>query len=285
MRKFSIGSWAFRSDRDDAGFDFHTIVHKLQHLGFDGVELSCKAPHPTPDSLPSKELRQKFRRLVTSHGLEFSALMVDFTGTALTGSPDATAYLAVFDKHLTFAEDLGIRVIRVDTAEPTAMLERKGLDPRLMVDRVVAGFAECSRRAAQRGITVAWEFDAELPLHQSAEVAQVVQQVRDDRGHANFGILFDTRQASLCAGPGDVPAFLRKLRGKIVHLHLSHGDGGTSQPLGTGALDFSTILPELAECAADVEWWCIDIAVESNVWTAAAESKRYLGRQLKRLSL
>ena len=39
MKKLSIGTWAYIFNQKEPTNDFHEILHKLQNLGYDGVEL------------------------------------------------------------------------------------------------------------------------------------------------------------------------------------------------------------------------------------------------------
>src|SRR5688572_17451775 len=55
MKKLSIGSWAFLFNQEQPTNDFHSLVHKLHHLGYQGVELGGFKPHPSPESHDTKE--------------------------------------------------------------------------------------------------------------------------------------------------------------------------------------------------------------------------------------
>ena len=59
MKKLSIGSWAYIFNQEKPTTDFHEILHKLQHLGYDGVELGSFGVHPTPVSHPTRADRQR----------------------------------------------------------------------------------------------------------------------------------------------------------------------------------------------------------------------------------
>ena len=48
MAKLSIGTWAYIFNQEQPTNDFHVILHKLQDLGYDGVELGSFGPHPSP---------------------------------------------------------------------------------------------------------------------------------------------------------------------------------------------------------------------------------------------
>ena len=53
MKKLSIGSWAYVFNQEKVS-DFHTVLHKLQDLGMDGVELGGFHPHPGPDACETR---------------------------------------------------------------------------------------------------------------------------------------------------------------------------------------------------------------------------------------
>src|SRR6266496_3839591 len=144
MKKFSIGSWAFLFNQERPTTDFHDLIHHVSNLGYDGVELGGFAPHPNPDSHDTKEKRQKLKRIVEDHGLEFSALAADLWSQKLVSVDDHRPFLAAFEKNLVFADDLGITTIRVDTVEPIASLKPLDIDDKVVVDRVVCAFDACA---------------------------------------------------------------------------------------------------------------------------------------------
>src|SRR5207247_7984069 len=76
-KKLSIGSWAYIFNQEKPTTDFHQVLHKLQDLGYDGVELGSFGVHPTPVSHPTKADRQRLKKDVADHGLEFSGIAVD----------------------------------------------------------------------------------------------------------------------------------------------------------------------------------------------------------------
>src|ERR1041384_419114 len=98
MKKLSIGSWAFLFNQEQPTNDFHALVHKLQHLGYQGIELGGFVPHPNPESHDTKEKRQKLRKMVVDHRLDFSGLAVNLTGHKLWSTDDHAPLLAAFEK-------------------------------------------------------------------------------------------------------------------------------------------------------------------------------------------
>ena len=113
-RKLSIGSWAYIFNQEVPTNDFHVILHKLQDLGYDGVELGGFNPHPGPDTCDTREKRAKLRKEVADHGLKFSALAADLWSQKLLTVEDSGPYIAAFAKNLFFAEDLGIECAVTD---------------------------------------------------------------------------------------------------------------------------------------------------------------------------
>jgi sugar phosphate isomerase/epimerase len=296
-RRLSIGSWAYIFNQEKPTNDFHQIVHMLHDMGYEGVELGGFKPHPGPDTCDTREKRQALRKLVKDHGLEFSGLAADLWSEKLISVEDSGPYIAAFAKNLFFAEDLGIKTIRVDTVEPITVMKEKNLDPKLVMDRVVRAFDLCSKLAANRGIDICWEFEPGFPLNKPSEILELVQRVRDDGKNPNFGVLFDSCHAYMCAVvganhvgdketlPGGELELLEKLKGKITHVHLIDSDGtlnehntSTHNPFGTGKLNFDKLIPAMMNCGVPHDWWCVDLCFWPNAWEVTADSKRFLDK-------
>jgi sugar phosphate isomerase/epimerase len=295
MKKYSIGSWAFLFNQEQPTNDFHTLVHKLGHLGYQGIELFGFAPHPNPDSHDTKEKRQKLRKMVVDHRLDFSALAANLWSHKLWSVEDQGPFLADFEKNAIFAEDLGIKIMRVDTVEPVALASK--VEPKLLFDRCVKAFDACSKIAAQHGASIAWEFEPGFAINKPSEIALLIDAVRS-LGNANFGALFDTCNAHLCATvganqigdketlPGGALELLQMLNGKITHLHLSDSDGTLHEynssskhvPFGLGVLNFDSLIAELLKCGVPNDWWCVDLSFWPDAWNATADSKRFLDK-------
>src|SRR6187402_2588092 len=60
--KLSIGTWAYLFNQEKPTTDFHVILHKLQDLGYEGVELGSFGPHPSPATHPTKASRAKLKK-------------------------------------------------------------------------------------------------------------------------------------------------------------------------------------------------------------------------------
>jgi sugar phosphate isomerase/epimerase len=283
MKKLSIGSWAYLFNQEQPTNDFHSLVHKLGHLGFQGIELGGFAPHPNPESHDTYEKRQKLRKMVADHRMEFSAYVPPLWSQPIWNTDDHTRYLADFAIHTVFADELGIKTIRVDTVGPIANVKEAGIEPKRMFDRCVKVFDLCSKLAAVTGINVAWEFEPCFPINAPSEVVAMVDAVRG-LGNANFGVLFDTCNAHLCAGAGALD-LLRQLKGKITHLQFADSDGtftpyggGMHIPLGQGLVKFDALMPELMTCGVANDWWCIDLFFWPDAWSVTGDSKRFVDK-------
>jgi sugar phosphate isomerase/epimerase len=300
MKKLSIGTWAYLFNQKEPTSDFHEILHKLQHLGYDGVELGGFNPHPGPDTCDTKAKREKLRKEVADHGLKFSALAADLWSQKLLSVEDSGPYIAAFAKNLIFADDLGIDTIRVDTVEDVTKFKATGTDLKTAFERAVRAFDLCSKLAASRGIRICWEFEPGFPFNKPSEIIALVDAVRG-KGNPNFGVLFDSCHAHMCARvganqigeketlPGGEMELLEKLRGKITHVHLIDSDGSlnehntsTHNPFGTGKLNFDQLLPALNKAGVPNDWWCVDLCFWPDAWSVTAESKTFLDKLRKK---
>ncbi len=295
--RISIGTWAYIFNQEVPTNDFHTILHKLQDLGYDGVELGGFSPHPSPDSHPTKESRNKLRKDVEAHGLNFSALAADLWSQKMLTVEDSGPFIAAFAKNVMFADDLGIDCIRVDTVEPITVVQSGQVSNELAFARAVKAFDLCSKLAAQKNIRICWEFEPGFPINKPSEILALVDEVRVKRNNPNFGVLYDTCHAHMCASvganqigaketlPGGAMELLEKLRGNITHIHLIDSDGSlnehntsTHNPFGTGQLNFDELIPAIQSAGVPSDWWCVDLCFWPNAWDVTAQSKKYLDK-------
>jgi sugar phosphate isomerase/epimerase len=299
-KKLSIGSWAYIFNQEQPTNDFHQVLHKLSDLGYDGVELGSFGAHPTPWSHPTRADRQRLKKEVADHGLAFSGIAVDLWSFKKPGpsilDENPTPYMAAFLGFTVFANDLGIKTIRVDSVEPPDFFQTTKMDPKVGMGRVVAVWDKCSKMAADYGMNVCWEFEPGFLFNKPSEVVQIVEAVRA-KGNSNFGVLYDTCHAYMCAAvganqvgdketlSGGESELLRKLKGKITHIHLIDSDGSlnehhtsTHNPFGTGKLNFDKLIPELNQSGVPHDWWCVDLCFWPNAWDVTADSKRFLDK-------
>lgn len=298
--KLSIGSWAYIFNQENPTTDFHQVLHKLHDLGYEGVELGAFGSHPTPVSHPTKASRLKLKQEVADHGLAFSGIAVDLWSFKRPGpsimDENPTPYVSAFLGFSTFAADLGITTIRVDTVEPPDFFSTTGKDigPARGMERLVSVWDKCAKIAADFGMNVCWEFEPGFVFNKPSEVLQIVDAVRA-KGNPNFGVLYDTCHAYMCAVvaanqqgeketlPGGELELLEKLKGKVTHIHLIDSDGSlnehntsTHNPFGTGKLDFDKLIPAMQQCGVPHNWWCIDLCFWPDAWSVTADSKKFL---------
>src|SRR5262245_22255340 len=297
-KKLSIGSWAYIFNQEKPTNDFHQVIHMLQDLGYDGVELGSFGAHPTPWSHPTRADRQRLKKEVADHGLAFSGIAVDLWSFKKPGpsimDENPTPYVAAFLGFTVFANDLGIKTIRVDTVEPPNFFETSKMDPKVGMDRLISVWDKCSKIAADYGMNVCFEFEPGFVFNKPSEILQITDGVRA-KGNTNFGVLYDTCHSHMCAVvaanqqgaketlPGGELELLEKLKGKITHIHLIDSDGSlnehntsTHNPFGTGKLDFDKLFPALNKAGVPNDWWCVDLCFWPNAWDVTAQSKTFL---------
>jgi sugar phosphate isomerase/epimerase len=303
-KKLSIGSWAYIFNQTTPTNDFHQVIHKLSDLGYEGVELGAFGVHPTPVSHPTKADRQRLKKDVADHGLEFSGIAVDLWSFKKPGpsimDENPTPYLAAFLGFTVFGADLGIKTIRVDSVEPPDFFTTSKMDPKVGMERVINVWDKCSKMAADHGMNICWEFEPGFVFNKPSEILAIVDGVRG-KGNPNFGVLYDTCHAYMAAViganqaggketlPGGDLELLKKLKGKITHVHLIDSDGSlnehntsTHNPFGTGKLNFDKLIPELMTCGVPHDWWCVDLCFWPNAWDVTADSKRFLDKLRQR---
>src|SRR3954468_24791255 len=134
-RKLSIGSWAYIFNQEQTTNDFHVVLHKLQDLGYEGVELGSFGAHPTPASHPRKADRQRLKKEIADHGLALSGIAVDLWSFKKPGpsimDENPTPYLSAFLGFPVFGPDVGAKTIRVDTVEPPDFFQKSKTDPKV----------------------------------------------------------------------------------------------------------------------------------------------------------
>src|SRR5438067_12620318 len=116
--RISIGTWPYLFNQEQPTNDFHVILHKLQDLGYDGVELGSFGPHPSPVTHPTRASRQKLRKEIADHGLALSGIAVDLwafktPGTSIMDEIPA-AHLTDFLGWCACASEIDAQTNRVD---------------------------------------------------------------------------------------------------------------------------------------------------------------------------
>lgn len=303
-KRISIGSWAYTIGPYASNpIPFDTVCVKLKELGFDGVELGAFPPHPNPGNpngpdsdwpgaMPEKSQRNELNARMAAWGLEFSGIAANLWGEKLINTDNPTKYLHEFRRNCEFAQDLGIRGIRVDTVQPPTILRE--IPYRQALDRVVDTWKTCCAIAADYGLTVVWEFEPGFAFNKPSDIVRIHDAVNKD----NFGLLYDTCHGQMVGVAGarqegekevfpSQVEFIRSLSGRIKHIHLIDSDNtchkdasgadetSAHPPFGLGVLDFDTILPELAKASRlPHDWWTIDLCFWPDAWAATETCKK-----------
>ena len=159
--RISIGTWAYLFNQEVPTTNFHDILHKLQDLGYDGVELGSFGPHPSPASHPTKASRLKLRKEIADHGLALSGIAVDLwafktPGVSILDEVPA-AYLTAFLGWSAFASDVDAKTIRVDSVfspDYFSTEEGKKLGYQAGMDRIISAWDKASKIAAHFWLNV-----------------------------------------------------------------------------------------------------------------------------------
>jgi sugar phosphate isomerase/epimerase len=300
-KQLSIGTWAYIFNQEKPTNDFHEILHQLQRLGYTGVELGSFGPHPSPWTHPTKASRTHLKKEIADHGMELSGIAVDLWAFKTPGvsilDEIPAAYLTAFLGWCNFAADVGAKTIRVDSVlspDYFSTDEGKKLGYQAGLQRLIHVWDRASKIAADFGLNICWEFEPGFVFNKPSEIYAIVDGVRG-LGNQNFGVLYDTCHAYMCAAiganhqgekellPGGELELLDKLKGKITHLHLIDSDGSlnehntsTHNPFGTGRLDFDKLVPALNNAGVPNDWWVVDLCFWPNAWEVTAQSKTYL---------
>lgn len=186
--KLSIGTWAYLFNQESPTNDFHVILHKLQDLGYDGVELGSFGPHPSPATHPTKASRKRLAKEIADHGLALSGIAVDLWSFKTPGvsiiDEIPSAYTTAFLGWCNFAADLDVKTIRVDSVLAPDYFdtdEGKKIGYEVGFDRFVKVWDKCSKMAADFGLNICWEFEPGFVFNKPSEVVKMVDAVRQEQ--------------------------------------------------------------------------------------------------------
>ncbi|OYT68035.1 MAG: hypothetical protein B6U65_00705 [Candidatus Wolframiiraptor sp. EX4484-121] len=302
MRRYKLasGTWPYMFPPYAARpYTLEESVKMLSELGFEGVELSGFKPHAHPDLYPAKKDRRDLESMIKSFKLEICGYAADMGGYAIASNYESErrAYEEMFDKNLDFCQDLGIKVMRVDTVSGPKGIP--GVPWETAMKRVIEMFKKCSKKAEDAGITLAWEFEPGFMFNKPSEIIKIVKEV----DHPNFKLLVDSCHAH-CCGIGlnqphpleiiDVPIskvaaeFVRRLKGYVGHVHLIDSDNtlnphntSTHVPFGLGVIDFDEFMKALKEIGYS-GWLSLDLCFWHNAWEATRDCKKFLDELVSR---
>lgn len=269
--KFSLGSWAFSfGPFESQPWSFEDFIKYTSKAGYDGIEINGFHPHPHPDIYSTKEKCRELQKLIGGYGLGISGYAPDFREVppALVSTAD---YLTAIEKSLSFCNHMEIQTLRIDSISPPEYLSENLYNQRF--DQLATTWRTAAEICQKYGVSLVWEFEPGFWLNKPSEIVRIVEQV----DHSNFGVLFDTCHAYMCAEigarqpgdketlPGGIMELANRLAGKIGHFHLIDSDGtlhddetSAHVPFGEGELDFKAILQGMKSDIESLEWWCFD---------------------------
>lgn len=292
--KIAIGSWAFAfGPFASSPWSLTQILQYAQDAGFKGIEINGFAPHPTPESHPTRESRLELLREIESYGLGISGYAPDFTSIP-PAIVDEERYLERLRDYIDFSRDLGITTIRVDTVSPPEYLDEEKYEERFQ--RLAKTWRASGTLAYEAGMQIVWEFEPGFWLNKPSEVKRMVEKVN----HPAFQVLFDTSHAYMSGVvgarqvgkkellSGGITEYARLLSKHIGHFHLIDSDGtlhdeetSTHAAFGAGHIDFREILAELKPIIGNMEWWCVDFCFNAEVEEWGRQSVSFIQEQIR----
>ena len=295
MHRTSIGTWAYNvGPYGENPIPFDEVLATLAELKFDGLELGGFNGYPNPQNHPTKDDRDALVAKVKRHGLAFSGFAQDLWSQRLLNTRDTTPYRQAFEENVRFAQDLGIKGVRVDTVQPPTI--HREVDYADLMKRLVETWDHCIKYAADHGLYVTWEFEPGFAFNKPSDVQRVLDKLQLD----NFGVLYDTCHGQMVAVngarqegkpetlKGGQLEFIDRLSGRINHIHLIDSDNtchkapdGTDEtsahpPFGEGVLDFDELVPRLAAENVGHDWWTVDLCFWPQAWAATEKCKAAL---------
>ncbi|MEU6425437.1 sugar phosphate isomerase/epimerase family protein [Microbispora sp. NPDC046973] len=302
--KVSVGTWcmAFGMDRPA---DLEQALKVAGAFGFDGVELAGFVDHVVLDRYSDSSARDGLRTMLDDLGLH-PVLLAPAPHGAIARIPpwpttDDRDVVAEHDRwwarYFEFAATLGIKGMRIDPGMRGPL--PYGVDYNQVWDRVVEMYGRLAERGAETGCSVLWEVESGQPFNKPSEIVRLL----DDVGHPNLQLLYDTAHfhAATVTGHNQVQPeelleggqveLIRRLRGRIGHVHLCDTDGDVTRNFfsrkigfGKGVVDFEELLPVLVDCY-EGEWWCVDVIpfssqVWGDLWDGVAFVRDVVGRHV-----
>jgi sugar phosphate isomerase/epimerase len=291
MTRIALSTWTFvMPPYDEAPEDLESVLDRAAQLGYDGVEVGLFAPHPTAADLDTDAKRAEYRDAIESRGLGIAGVVADFAGCpSILTNDDNSAFLAALDEQLEVCAGIGTDVLRLEITDPPQVMRE--VDHEVAHARLVETWMEAARHGEARGVRVGWEFEPGTPFNAPSEILRIADEV----DHPWFGIIYDTTQGHNCTlGRGQIDdppetldggqvELLRRLAGRITHVHLIDSDGTLAEerfsnhiPFGEGDVDWDAVMPELAAAGSRDDWWTVDVCFRADAWPVFAHGLPFL---------
>ncbi|MDG2397634.1 MAG: sugar phosphate isomerase/epimerase [Flavobacteriaceae bacterium] len=295
--KFSIGSWAFSfGPFEKKPWTFQEFIAYASESGYDGIEINGFHPHPHPDIYNTRRKCLELKKEIEGYGLGISGYAPDFRGVP-PAEAEMKEHLKLISKTLSFCNNMDIEMLRVDTISPPDDLNTKEYNTRFK--RLAKTWRESAEMCQKAAVKLVWEFEPGFWLNKPSEIKAIVDAV----DHENFGVLFDTSHAYMCAVvgarqnkvketlPGGILELADSLKGSIEHFHLIDSDGtlhdnetSTHTPFGKGFIDFKKTLIGMKNEVEHLKWWCFDFCFCPTTEVDGKNAISYVENVLKQIS-
>jgi len=243
-----------------------------------------------------RDCRLPVVRLLEDLNLGISCYPPDLSTVNPVMAGNRQRYLDLFRRNVDMCVDLGSPRLRVDTTAAPGSIEDS--DREAAMERVADLWHQAADIAQEAAVQVVWEFEPGFSFNKPSEIVDLHERV----GHPNFRILVDTSHAYTCSVvgarqhgqketlKGGVAGLLKKLEGRIGHVHIIDTDGtlygdetSTHRPFGKGKIDFDALTPQLLK-TPNIEWWCVDHCFWAGSWDLVGESLAFVRGLLARHS-
>ncbi len=290
MKKISIGSWAYvfgAFEKDPILLP--QLCEKLNELHFEGISMGGFKPHANPDLYDTPEKREELKQLLEKYNLEVADFACDLW--SVDSLKQTEEWIALFEKSAKFAQQMGWKIIRVDSGTPPVLPD--GMSYSEAKEKITAIFKRIAKIAQNYGLEVVWEFEPGFMINEPKNILETVKAVNEP----NFSILFDTCHGHMaavegsrhnepgCTLQGGLVEFIDMLKGHIGLVHLIDSDGtlneaatSTHAPFGDGVINFDEAVPALLEAGYTADWWAIDLCEWPDAWRVTAECKAFVDK-------
>lgn len=239
-----------------ARLPLEAFLERAKALGYDGVMLMAKRPHLSLLDFDQPS-RQRLRDKLESLGLEIACLAgyTDFClGSERPDIPTREMQILYVSELARLAGDLGCPLIRVFTG-----YTHPGVSPDQGWNWCVDGLRECSRRAAQFGVTIGVQNHHDLAVHYES-LRDLLEEIDEPNCRAMFDAWApalqgcDLAEAVRTMAPWiahtTVADYVRRPRYTYVPPLVNYTretDAIRAVPMGTGFIDYRLFFRTLSE--------------------------------------
>src|SRR3989338_4589300 len=302
--RISMGLWAFLFLKTQQ-MDIVSIIKflgKKHGLGFDGVELFGKGPHPDPNNCGSTTSIALFLALLEEHGMTISGVAGDFWNQHLSFFSDTDSLESAVIKNAKWCGKGGLNTprMRMDFIDPPSRIYGpQGIGVEGAIEVYVKRFKRFGEIAGNEGLTIVIEFEPMFGINKPRDVVRF-HKALSDAGVKNVGSLYDTCHGHTvgCMGAeqiGEIDTFakdhtntkgeeqigfMREIGPFVKHvnwidtkgeLHRESPNGpGTSthDEFGAGILKFDKLFPAAEEFFTGLpegyDWRAMDLCFNPN---------------------